>query len=93
MEWASDRYLLSADIGPAIERTRPYIEDWWRTGGFRSEGQRRAEADYQPAASRLPHARPLAGVSHRSILAPPGSAAAGFFMSTLGQLRPANPPR
>ncbi len=32
MEWASDRYLLSADIGPAIERTRPYIGDWWRTG-------------------------------------------------------------
>ncbi|CAO4133400.1 hypothetical protein OFEAOIEE_LOCUS1127 [Methylorubrum extorquens] len=20
------------DIGPAIERTRPYIGDWWRTG-------------------------------------------------------------
>lgn len=20
------------DVGPAIERTRPYIGDWWRTG-------------------------------------------------------------
>ncbi|EHP92754.1 hypothetical protein MetexDRAFT_2381 [Methylorubrum extorquens DSM 13060] len=34
MEWASDRYLLSADIGPAIKRTRPYIGDWWRTGAI-----------------------------------------------------------
>jgi len=22
------------DIGPAIERTRPYIGDWWRTGAL-----------------------------------------------------------
>lgn len=27
-----------ADIGPAIERTRPYIGDWWRTRVLPFEG-------------------------------------------------------